>query len=430
TEEALKVLVDEIYPQAIEEAGIEAAGSGKLEKVDELDPPTFEFIIPLKPEIDLGDYKSINFPYEPPETSDVDVDEVIKNIQKQRALLKPVKRPAEEGDIVFINIGGRRTDIEDENNAALFEDRFSSAVIQTQETDEWPCPGFSQQLIGLSAEDEKNISYTYPEDYDDEELRGVEAAFHVVVTNIQSRSLPKLDDKFAKTAAGIDTIKELRANIKVNLILQALADYNTTYNETILNQLIEESVIKYPQQILENEKDDFTNRFEGQLAEQGNSMNLYMQTRGIDEETLDKEITLAAETQLKQKLVLIELAEVEDLQIDLEQLDAKLKGTISVATKNLSSKDAKKYTTKEFVSALSARITEEMLIEKAAEYLRAITKGELIPEESGEPEDAGGEAQPEDDTQPEETSQESVSTSETEVIVLEGENPPESKVNP
>ncbi|MFH1632474.1 MAG: hypothetical protein ABIG63_00485, partial [Chloroflexota bacterium] len=184
------------------------------------------------------------------------------------------------------------------------------------------------------------------------------------------------------------------------------------------------------QQILENEKDDFTNRFEGQLAEQGNSMNLYMQTRGIDEETLDKEITLAAETQLKQKLVLIELAEVEDLQIDLEQLDAKLKGTISVATKNLSSKDAKKYTTKEFVSALSARITEEMLIEKAAEYLRAITKGELIPEESGEPEDAGGEAQPEDDTQPEETSQESVSTSETEVIVLEGENPPESKVNP
>ncbi len=430
TEEALKVLVDEIYPQAIEEAGIEAAGSGTLESVPEQAPYIFEFVIPLKPKIELGDYKAISLPYAPPETNEDDVDVIIENLRERHSLLEPVERPAEENDIIFITMGGRRTDIEYEHAATLFEDHLSSAVIQPPKSDEWPFPGFSQHLTGLSAKDEKTITYTYPEDHSDETIKGVEVEFHVIVTNIQSRLLPKLDDEFAKTAAGIDTIEELRANIKANLILQALADYNTTYNETIINQLIEESVIKYPQQILENEKDDFTNRFEGQLAQQGNSMNLYMQTRGIDEETLDKEITLAAETQLKQKLVLIELAEVEDLQIDPEQLDAKLKGTISVATKNLSSKDAKKYTTKEFVSALSARITEEMLIEKAAEYLRAIAKGELLPEESGEPEDEGGEAQPEEDAQPEETSQESDSTSEAEVIVLEGEKPPESKVNP
>jgi len=428
-EEAIKTLVDEIYPQAIKEAGIEAAGSGKLESVSEQAPHIFEFVIPLKPEIELGDYKAISLPYEPPEIGEEDVDGVVEHLQGQHSLLEPVERPAEEGDVVFINISGQRTGIEDENDATLFEDRFSSAVIQTQETDEWPFPGFSKHLIGLSDKDEKTINYTYPEDHDDEELRGVEAAFHVVVTNIQSRSLPKLDDEFAKTAAGIDTLEELRTNIKNSLKAQALADYITKYNEEIIDQLIEESIIKYPPQLLENEKEDFINRFEHHLAQQGVSKDLYLQTRDINEEALDEEITLAAESQLKSKLVLLEVAKVADLQIDIEKLEAETKRTIAAISKDISAKDAKNFVTKEYISVMTARIAEEQLINQAADYLQTIAKGELLSEESDEPEDEGGEAQPEEDAQPEATTQESDSASEAETTAPEGEQTPESEVN-
>ncbi|MBU1660224.1 MAG: hypothetical protein KKD28_01975, partial [Chloroflexi bacterium] len=138
TEEALKVLVDEIYPQAIEEAGIEAAGSGELEGMPELDPLTFKFIVPLKPEVEPGDYKAIKFPYEPPESNEEDVDAIIEKLREQHSFLEPVERPAEENDIIFITMGGRRTDIEYEHDATLFEDHLSSAVIQPPKSDEWP----------------------------------------------------------------------------------------------------------------------------------------------------------------------------------------------------------------------------------------------------------------------------------------------------
>ena len=71
--------------------------------------------------------------------------------------------------------------------------------------------GFSQNLIGMSIDEEKEIVYSYPEDHEDEEFQGVEAVFHIVVTNIQTVSLPDVDDEFAKSASEYETIDELHA---------------------------------------------------------------------------------------------------------------------------------------------------------------------------------------------------------------------------
>jgi len=158
--QAMEILIEEQYPKIIEEAEIKPYGPGTLEKVPELDPPTLEFVIPLEAEVELGDYKSINFPYQVPETSDEDLDKSLEQIQKQNVRRETAERPAKIGDVVFIQISARRTDAENKTEATLIENRFSSATIEEAENEyEWPYPGFSKELIGLSAQEEKTIEY-------------------------------------------------------------------------------------------------------------------------------------------------------------------------------------------------------------------------------------------------------------------------------
>ena len=234
-EEALDLLVQDIYPKIIEETEIQPYGPGKLENVESMEPPVLEFIVPLEAEVELGDYHSIRKPYEPDEVSEQQVDDVIDDLRERQAILEPADRPVKEGDVVYIKLSAERTqpgaaaDTSDESeetdeaeDLTLIPERSVPILVQPEqekssskseqdeqdeqdeeepqeeEPEEWPYPGFSRQLIGLSKDDEKTLTHTFPEDTQFESLRGVEAVFHVEVEDLKSRSLPELDEEFAK----------------------------------------------------------------------------------------------------------------------------------------------------------------------------------------------------------------------------------------
>ena len=108
-EDALELLVNDIYPKVIEEADINPYGPGSLENVGSLDPPTLEFVVPLEAEVVLGDYRSLRRPYEPEPVKDEDIQDVLDNIRERQAVIEPVERAAEEGDLVTVRISAKRT---------------------------------------------------------------------------------------------------------------------------------------------------------------------------------------------------------------------------------------------------------------------------------------------------------------------------------
>ena len=257
-EEALDLVIDEIYPKLIEEADIKPYGPGTVKEIPNLDPLTIEFVVPLQPEVELGDYKAIELTYEIPEISSDDINKSLEDFRERNAIYESVERAAEDGDTVYLRVGAKRLGVEDEEQAVIFDQQFSSAHLGEEENaaDRQFFPGFSENLMGMAAQEEKTIVHIFPDDYEDEELQGVEAEFIITVTNIQTQELPDLNDELAKTVSDFDTLEELRTDIENKLVEQANSEYESSYTNEVIAKIVSDSTIKYPPQAIENEKKD------------------------------------------------------------------------------------------------------------------------------------------------------------------------------
>ena len=157
-DEALDILVKDIYPKAIEESKIKPYGPGSLENMPKLDPPTFEFIVPLEPEVTLGDYKKIRIPYKLKAITKKDINKVLEDLRERQVVLEPSDQPAKEGDQVYIKLSIKRIDPAEGEIPSLVSDRRMPVVISPAKTEnkaEWPYPGFSQTLVGMLKGEEK-----------------------------------------------------------------------------------------------------------------------------------------------------------------------------------------------------------------------------------------------------------------------------------
>jgi trigger factor len=390
TEEAIEILVNDIYPEAIQQAEIEPYSLGSLENISSLDPPTFEFVIPLKAQVELGDYKEIRLPYEPPEIQETDVDEVLENLRERQAVIEPVDQPAQEANLVQIHFEGVRAEPADGESPTLISDREYPVVIEPEQVDtpvsEWPYPGFSRQLIGLSAGDKKEIEYTFPEDTEYESLKGVKAIFNINVEQVNLRSLPELDDEFALSVGDYSNIEELRAAIRQDLENQSEQTYDEGYDEELIEEIVSISSMKYPPQMLEQEIDTVINRLENNLSMQRLDLDLYLKSRQMEMDDLREELKPVAESRLKKSLVLFELADAENIQIEPDELQSATNRTLGELSSRMQDKDFRKIIqTDEARSNLVGNVMMDLLIERTQKRLREIARG-MVAEEAIEPE--------------------------------------------
>ncbi len=398
-EDAMDILIDDIYPKVLEEAEIAPYGPGNLEKVESLDPPTFIFVVPLAPEVELGDYKALEIAYEVPEVEVEDIEAQLDELRQQQAITEKSEEPAKEGDRVFYQVSATRAEVEDGEDANLIPNRFNSTIIEPKgvEQNQWPFPGFSQNLIGMSVDEEKDVIYTYPEDHENEELQAAEAVFHIVVTNVQEVSLPVLNDEFAKSVSDFDTLEELQADIESNLKSQKEQEFDSEYNDLVVKTLVEQSTIKFPPQMVENEQKEMISNLEYRLSQQGINRELYLQIRGITEEEFHEEMEPLAAIRIKSGLVLAEVAKLENLEINQEQLAAETGRTMNIITRGMSPKDAKDFQKSGNLWNLMNSIMADMMTQQSMAYLRAIAKGDPLPVAESD------ESEIEDGTEPSET---------------------------
>lgn len=378
TEQAIGTLIDDLYPKAITESEISPYGPGTLEEMESLDPPQFIFVVPLAPEIELSDYSDLRIEFTPKEVNDENIEEVVENLRDSQASIDNVDRPAEEGDMVYIVLSGSRKGEEDPEKQTLLEERRYPIIIEkkdTQQETEYPFPGFSQKLIGMSAGDNKKVQYTFKDDYEIEDLRGVTGIYKVTVDEIKGRSLPVVDDEFAKTVGNFETVVDLKEEIRQTLTEQFKSESQNEYESQIIDHLVSGAKIKFPPQMLEDEIDDFINDLQRQLAQQGITIDIYLKSRTIEMGDLREEVKENAEARMKRGLILLEVANKEEVVVPPQEIAERVQATLQEVAMYYSDEEAKRLGSGQNLVNLQNRIATDEIITRTLKKLCNIAMG-------------------------------------------------------
>lgn len=322
-QQAVELMVDAVYPDVLTEADVTPSRAGSLEEIISIDPPKFAFIVPLQPEVDLGDYRSVRKEYAFEPVSDTEVDEFVKRLQTGYATTEEVERPAQDGDVVYLKLTGTLTDPDEEQEAEFIKETTFQVAIgdPTLSPDRWPYPGFSKELLGLAAGEEKEIEYIYPEDAEVEKVRGKRILFHVTIESVKALKLPELNDEFAKTMGNFETMDDLRVAARENLEQNKRQEYDRQYFNELVDAIAEGATVKYPPQYLDDEKDSVLHNVEHNLADQRMDMETYLKLMKMDRETfIAQEIEPAARKRLERSLIMDEIARAEDIKLQEGEL--------------------------------------------------------------------------------------------------------------
>lgn len=319
-EEVLNQLLPESYMQALEEADVEPVGQPDIQpqSMDKNADWEIKAILPLKPEVKLGEYKDLDVTKQDREISEEDVDERLEYEREQNAELVVVDKKAEEGHTVVIDFLGKKDgeafDGGAGNNYPL--EIGSNSFI----------PGFEDQLVGASAGDELEVEVTFPEDYTEESLAGEDAIFEVTVHEVKERQVPELDDDFAQDVDDdVDTLDELREKMTQELKEAKEDQAREAIEEEAIQKAVENAEIEEIPEAMSHEEvhrqmDIFLNNLQGQ----GISPEMYYQISNTTEADLHAQMEVGAELRVRTNLVLEEIVNEENIEVSDEDRQAEI----------------------------------------------------------------------------------------------------------
>jgi trigger factor len=315
-QEAIREALPEWYERALFDADVSPIGDPDIEmsKVpeNEGEPLEFKFAVGVRPAAQLGNYKGLEVGKEEKEVPDEIVDTEVERIREGFARLEPVEREAAEGDMVVIDFEGFLDGSPFQGGAA----EEQSLVLGSGQF----IPGFEEQLAGVKSGEERELSLTFPEDYQAEHLAGEDAVFNIKVKEVREKILPELDDDFAADASEFDTLEELRADIgeKVGAALAGRAEED--FRIAAVDAAVETATVEVSAELVTARATERWERMERQLAQRGMDPNAFLQMQGKTREELIEESKPDAERELKREAVVTAIAAAEEIEVTDEEL--------------------------------------------------------------------------------------------------------------
>jgi len=314
--------IKDLYPDAIVEAAKEAGLEIVRDKVD-LDVEeagkeglVFKAVITVTPEVEIKDYKGIEYVPVSLDVTDEDIDEEIKKVQKRNSRLVTVEdRAAENEDIAVIDFKGIL-------DGEAFEGGTAENYSLTLGSGSF-IPGFEDQVIGHKAGEEFTIDVTFPEDYQADELKGKAVQFEIKLHEVKTHELPEVDDEFVKDVSEFDTVDAYKADLKTKLEESRKSEADSKKEQQISEKLIELLEAEVPQAMYENQLDTIVDEFAMNLRQQGIDLRTYMQYTGLTEDKLRETYADRAKSQVDLRLALRKIAELEGLKATDEDVEAK-----------------------------------------------------------------------------------------------------------
>lgn len=353
-DEAINALYPAAYDAAVAEAGISPVDNPEVE-VTSVDAEGFEFKakVTVKPEVEVKNYKGIKAVKNVYNVTETMVKSEIEAMLRQNQRIVDVDREAKSGDTVNIDYEGSVDGVAfDGGKAEGYDLSLGSNTF---------IPGFEDQLIGKKAGDECDVNVTFPEEYHAEELKGKAAVFKVKVNAVKEIQLPEADDEFAKDVSEFDTLAELKADIKKKLREQKTKQSESELENALVDELLKNTEVEIPAVMISRKVDSMMAEFEQRLAGSGLNLNTYIQYMGTDLESFKKNYEPEAEKQVKTRLALEKVVELENIVVSDEDTDKEYQ--MIADAYNMKLEDVKR-----FVPA--QEITMDVAVGKAVELIK------------------------------------------------------------
>ena len=314
-EDGLEEIFPEIYEEAVIKKDLKAIGRPSLTDMQISDDNIVTITISTEtyPEVTLGEYKGLEVEKAEVSVSDEQVQAELDRMAQNVASTETVDRAAEMGDTANI-------DFEGFDNGVPFDggkgDNFDLKLGSGQFV-----PGFEEQIVGMTAGEEKDIDITFPENYA-AELAGKPVVFHVKLNKVTVTVVPAQDDEFAKDVSEFDTLDELKADIRAKALENAQKQADSAFETACVEKAAANVTVDMPKAMIEAELDNQMDRFGYQLQMSGYSMEQYAKMMGGDVSTMRNAFRPAAEKQALTNVTLAKIAEVENLEATEDELAA------------------------------------------------------------------------------------------------------------
>ena len=315
-EDAVNSLYGPAVDEAVAEAGFElvARPEGEVVSIDKEKGVELKVTCITKPEVEIDGYKGIEVEKTVNAVTDEEIDrEVNKICEKNVRIVTVDDRAAELGDDVVIDFEGFKDDVAFDGGKA--ED-FTLSLGSGQFI-----PGFEDAIVGHNAGEQFDINVTFPEDYQAEELAGAPVVFKINLKSISKKEMPELDDEIVKDSTEFDTVDEYKADVKKKLEERAEKEADADVENKLFDAVIEKLQAEIPEVMFENRTNEMVAELEQRLAPQGISLDMYLQYSGQTIDSVKKMYGEQAEKQVKLRLALEKVAQLENVEVTDEELD-------------------------------------------------------------------------------------------------------------
>ena len=313
-EEAVNIALPDAYEDAVREQELQVVGYPQVELLDvSKEGFSFKATVAVFPEVALGQYKGLEAPRAEAKVTDEDVDARLKEMAERNSRVVSVDRAVEKGDTANINFegflngepfdGGKGEDHDLEIGSGSF------------------VPGFEDQLIGMKAEEERDINITFPEDYH-ADLAGKAVVFHVKVNAVKVKEVPAIDDEFAKDVSEFDTLDELKADVRGKITAEREEAAGRAFEDILMGKVADGLTGEIPDAMVEAQAQRFVDNFRMQIQSQGLPFDKYLEMTNMDVDSLLEQAKEPAARQVKMDLAVGAIIKAEGLEATDEDVDA------------------------------------------------------------------------------------------------------------
>lgn len=354
-EDAVNECIPDAYEVAIKEAELDIVGRPSFDVVSiDDDGLKLKAVVYVKPEVKISNYAGITAERNEKEVTDADVDAEIKRVQERSGrTIEVTDRPAAAGDTVVIDFDGY-------TDGAPFDGGKAENHTLKLGSGQF-IPGFEEQIVGHAIGDSFDVNVTFPTDYHAENLAGKPAVFKVVLNAIKTVELPALDDEFAKDVSEFDSFAEYKADVKAKLVERNRKDADSAFENAVMEKLLTLVEADIPEVMYETETENYVRDYDNRLRMQGMDLSTYFKYTGLTLDTLRAQLRPQAEKQVKLRLALEKIAELEKLTVSEEEIEAeynRISGAYNVPVEQV----------KAMVDTKG--ITEDLKVKAAADFVK------------------------------------------------------------
>ncbi len=354
-DEALDMILPEIYSKAVEDAGLEVVSRPEIEMVSaDENGVKLTAKVYTKPSAVVGKYVGLEAEKEEVEVTDKDIDDEIMQIRKRNSRkLTVADRSAENGDEVVIDFEGFVDGVAFEGGKAEKHSlKLGSGSF---------IPGFEEQLIGHNAGESFDITVKFPDKYQAEQLAGKEAVFKITLHEIKTEEIPDLDDDFVKEVSEtLDTVDEYKTDIRAKITERRQKTADRVFEENIVDALLAQTEVEIPEPMIESELDTEMRDFEYRLRQQNGSLEMYYKYAGTNEKAIKESFRPQAERRVRTRLALEAIIKAENIVPSAEEIEAEYQKIASGY--NIEAEKVK-------ASLREADITEDIALRKAMDFI-------------------------------------------------------------